>query len=154
MTLVIKIHVFCSLIDSFTLLALRILLHEPDVSSDRRPPPNPPRRATHGGDELAPTGSRRVGGRLCPYHAALRRGRVGRPWPGRLCPSRAGLWPCCSAFRRGRAGRLWPSHAALWSGPALEGGKRGSRSRPPRPRGPRYVRCIYVLTSTLKASSC
>jgi len=39
-------------------------------------------------------------------------------------------------------------------GPALEGGKRGSRSRPPRPRGPRYVRCIYVLTSTLKASSC
>ena len=32
MTLVIKIHVFCSLIDSFTLLTLRILLHEPDVS--------------------------------------------------------------------------------------------------------------------------
>ena len=32
LTLVIKIHVFCSLIDSFTLLALRILLHEPDVS--------------------------------------------------------------------------------------------------------------------------
>ena len=32
LTLVIKIHVFCFLIDSFTLLALRILLHEPDVS--------------------------------------------------------------------------------------------------------------------------
>ena len=31
LTLLIKIHVFCSLIDSFTLLALHILLHEPDV---------------------------------------------------------------------------------------------------------------------------
>ncbi|XP_066337930.1 uncharacterized protein [Miscanthus floridulus] len=63
------------------------------VLSDRRHPSNPPRRAAHGGDELAPTGSRRAAGRLCPYRAALRRGRVGRPWPGRLCPSRAGLWP-------------------------------------------------------------
>ena len=32
LTLVIKIYVFCSLIDYFTLLGLRILLHEPNVS--------------------------------------------------------------------------------------------------------------------------
>ncbi|KAG0535173.1 hypothetical protein BDA96_04G343400 [Sorghum bicolor] len=85
LTLVIQIHVLCSFIDSFTLVAYASLCmrepdvwSSPDILSGRWPPPpaQSPRRAAHGGEDLTPTGYRRASGCLCPCLRWLALARV------------------------------------------------------------------------------